>query len=366
VRSSSESRVGRIPNPLNRGAVVDPSNRQVPQVDDDGQLQLDDFLDELVDGKTPGVVTLLGKAPQIMSGRLSTVDVAVLAAMCSDTEIPEEHPDGSPIVVRTSIKRLAKAVYGYHGGQQTKYVRHALVRLLWTMFTVPGMDHAGRATENGGVMGVRCLGGVEWFGQDLHLAAAAAGQQSISEMARTVDRVDADAPLNIVLEPWLVGVLRRNQAARVDLALLQLMGRGLAARVWMFLEAERYETVIDPETDSKYGRTYIDLAPPAMATLGLDGQKHKPAARRDLRKALLRILSLDPGYRRAEVIRTGPAGAGGRYRVVVERWDDATRRRREHFPQAMSGKTRRATRRAADEQAAQIADARRHLRKKAS
>jgi len=363
VRSSSESRVGRIPNPLNRGAVVDPSNRQVPQVDDDGQLQLDDFLDELVDGKTPGVVTLLGKAPQIMSGRLSTVDVAVLAAMCADLDIPEEHPEGSPIVARTSIKRLAKGVYGYHGGQQTKYVRHSLVRLMWTMFTVPGMDHAGRATD-GGVMGVRCLGGVEWFGQDLHIAAA--GQPSISEIARTVDRVDPDAPLNVVIEPWLVGVLRRNQAARIDLALLQLMGRGLAARVWMFLEAERYESVIDNQTDGKYGRTYIDLAPPAMATLGLDGQKHKPAARRDLRKALQRILSLDPGYRRAEVVRTGPSGAGGRYRLVVERWDDATRRRRQHFPQAMSGQTRRATRKAADEQAAQIVEARRQLRQRAS
>jgi len=356
----SESRIGRLPHPLNRGAIVDPSNRQVPKILDGGQLEmdgLDDLLSNLANGgEAPGVVTLLGKTPQMMTGRLSTTDVAVLAALCANLEIPDDHPEGAPLATRSSIKRLARATYGYHGGEQHRVVRHALVRLLWTMFTIPGMDRAGRVKENGGTLGLRCLGGVEWYGQDLHVAAAA--DQSITDMAATVDRVDPDAPLDIVIEPWLVGILRRNQAARLDLALLQLMGRGLAARVWMFLEAERYERVVDPHEDGgTYGRSWVDLAPPAMATFGLDRQKHVSGARRDLRNACARILGIDPGYRRLEVVQMGR----GRYRLIVERWEDAVRRRRLHFPQDMSGATRRATRRDADEQATQARKARRAL-----
>lgn len=347
------SRNGRLPHAVKRGALIDPTERYVRAVEADGQLSLvegpgltnrfDTSVARAVQAGEEGIVTLLGRSPQLATGRFALRDVAVLSAILQELhhDLPEP---GRFATVKTSIGELTAQVFGKNvGGAQYAEIKESLLRLLWTQFTIPGLDLQGNRSEDGHLIGVRCLGGVRWFGRDLAVGFSA----DPSEVGRAVANLPNYDTLEIVVEPWLAGCLRNQQAARIDLGYLQLLGRGLSGRLWLYLEGENYRRCADAG-DGEFGATYIDLAAPAMATLGLSGYKQRAAALRDLRNACGRITYLDAGYRRVQVVSVGR----GRFRLIAERYTDARSRRSELRVDQLTAQERNDLRKQADAEVA--------------
>ncbi len=103
----------------------------------------------------------------------------------------------------------------------------------------------------------------------------------------------------MTLAPWVAQAVRAGHFTWLNLATLRQLG-GIAARLWIYLEAETYK-----QTAHGLASTWIGLGRPALATLGADRyQRSRTLAERSggrprgssrLTRAMRRSRSSAPG-----------------------------------------------------------------------
>lgn len=224
------------------------------------------------------------------SRRLSMRDLAVLAHVTQRLSAA-----GDPWAA-TSLYEMGVAVYGRSpGGEERRGLHESLDRLYEVSITMPGLD-ATREHQLVKVIGqrrARLIQQIDIEGEQLRLRLVDG-----KELSQAFGRLKGSQQVRIEVANWYARQVRANGWTGLDLEMFRRLGVGLAARVWSYIEAERYDAkTVELEA------TYIGLGAPALAALDLAGYTRPRAARAKLVQAGERIVATDARYTRIETIR---------------------------------------------------------------
>lgn len=227
--------------------------------------------------------TLLGRDPTRASRRLSVPDLAALAKLCA--LLPARGCS-----VKTSWGELANSIYEQSGGKQSRLVHESLDRISDCKLTMYGYNF-GTGQYGGISSGVALIQGY-WWQPELRRRGLTLRQET--------GAAKGTGPLEVTLAEWLATQVRAGYTTWLDLDLLRKLGRGLAARLWAYLESlgtTGQDPALKPcHTHEHCVQGSLGLGQPALATLSLDGYGRHIDARRALARAAERIVDLDPAW----------------------------------------------------------------------
>jgi hypothetical protein len=207
--------------------------------------------------------------------RLATRDLAVFAYLTDRYLWPPPQSDAEP--AQFTLYGLGQAIYGREpAGDDRRALRHSLERL-WRAEIVFGYQQDAPATSWRRLI-VQIDSEMDRLAKEDFLAEG-----------RQLGRLRGST-FAVTLAPWVAQAVRAGHFTWLNLQTLRQLG-GIAARLWVYLEAETYRS-------SAHGlaSTWIGLGRPALATLGAD-RYHRPRdARRALARAAARIVKVDAHY----------------------------------------------------------------------
>jgi len=282
-------RVGRIETNLLRAPVWDVS------------------ANPMIDSAPITALSLLGVDEHVTASRRLTMrDLATLAAASKMLAA------GSPPEAPTTLYQLAQAIYGIDGGRQRARVLDSLDRLVEVSLDLPGYDVTrGRIVGNlAGRSKANLLEAVFVESDDFTLVYDAkweAGRFGTTGQ-RKVRGTSAERGLlhsatlrgrpnvRVRFASWYADQIRAGYCTYLDLAMFRRLGIGLAARLWAFLEAERYEA-----KGGGVETTVIGLGPKALGALNLAGYKRPRDAIGAVRQAASKIRTADVRYGLIEI-----------------------------------------------------------------
>ncbi len=169
-----------------------------------------------------------------------------------------------------------------------KRIRASILRLMTTLVTVEGYDARRRERRDDA--------------RDRIATTSAPILQLVSEL----ERVGPDprktgalrgSTFSVQLAPWLRDQLAAGGYTYLDFAILRRLD-GLAKRLWVYLEAERFRAVGDGRQATSFG-----LGRPALATIGAGNYERLRAARAAINRAGRAIVNADSRYEAVSVER---------------------------------------------------------------
>jgi hypothetical protein len=234
---------------------------------------------------------LLGQGVVGANRRLSMLDLRVWAALCTQLheQLPHIEPEAPELrdlavrTVETTGYQLAERVFAEDGGHEYRKLRAALVRLAATRACV-------RVVERDPELAAELVreGYVSLVG-DIWLATTRLNLRS----AREWGALKGSTSLKVEIGHWPAQQIVAGRCTWLDLDLLRMLGSGLAARLWVALEAwSRWpQRSLDGREECAIG-----LGQPALESLGVGGYKRARAARAALDRAGAHIVVIDPAY----------------------------------------------------------------------
>lgn len=231
------------------------------------------------------------------NGRLRiTPDLDVLAWLGEQWTTAEEGRRDKDGFVWLTAWELASALYGTSkppgwdaGGEEYRQIHAALSRLRSIQVTIGDWDaQLGQVVSGAQTFSSFVL---EWTNDDR--LAEARGDAAIIGGLR-------GKTLKVRLPNWLTASLDAGAFTYLRWEQLRKLRR-TAKRVWVYLEAEQ----LTPEGTKDRLATSIDLAQPALDTLGVGGYARHIDARRALKRAAKRIMKVDRSWESIEVWRRG-------------------------------------------------------------
>lgn len=245
------------------------------------------------------------------SRRLSMRDLAVLAAGT------ERLVDGNPPEAPTTLHNLGAAVYGREPqGKDRRDLVASLDRLVEITLEIPGFDVTrNRIVGNlAGKSKANLLEAVFVESDTLELVIDRDGRREVTD-PRAVGRLRGTANVRIRFAWWYAEQIRAGNVTYLDLALFRRLRSGLAARLWAYLEGERYEQKGGARESKSIG-----LGEPLLAALDLLSYGRENGRERDrwpkLRAACAKVVAADPRY---ETLELRPGVAARRDLYVVRR-----------------------------------------------
>lgn len=242
--------------------------------------------------------SLLGAGVVGASRKLSMLDLRVWAALlgqlgeqlraspAGDLEHPRER------TVQTTGYQLLDAVWGQRGGSQWLRLRGAITRLADTRICVRVIERDPDLAVQQIRDGYLPLLGEVW------LASTRLDLCSPSEWGA----LKATTSLRAEIGRWSAEQVGAADCTWLDLDLLRTLGTGLAARVWVALEA--WARWPQRSFDGRE-ETAIGLGRPALESLGVGGYSRERDARLALARAATTIERVDSAYERLSVERRG-------------------------------------------------------------
>lgn len=233
--------------------------------------------------------------------RLSTRDLGVFAYLTERYLWPPPQSNSDP--ARFTLYNLGQAIYGRTpGGEERRELRRSLERL-WRAEVVFGLGEDAPASS------WRRL--VVQIDSEMDRLA----KEDLLADGRCSGRLRGSS-FEVELASWVTRAVRDGHFTWLNLATLRQLG-GIAARMWVYLEAERYK----PDGDGLEG-TWVGLGRPALATLGADRYQRHRDARRALARAGTEIVRVDRRYAAVKVERRAGGWALVAHRVLErERWE---------------------------------------------
>ena len=228
--------------------------------------------------------------------RLKQLDLMVLAFVLERWWWQSRDGDSSP--AEFTLREVGQAVYGRRpAGHERRLLRGALSRLYEVSIDFVGFDAATRETGArwGRARLVQAIGGPLGELGDFHSLPPAQVLGGLRGSTFAVKLAD-----------WLAEQVRAGNVTYLDFEIMRRLN-GLAQRLWMYLQAERY---------SARHETWVALGPSLYGILGM-GYGREVDARKKLRLAARRIMEADDRYELVEVQRR--AGWGIVARRVVSR-----------------------------------------------
>ena len=186
-------------------------------------------------------------------------------------------------------------------------IRESLMRLMTTLITVEGYD--ARRQER----------------RDEERDRIATTSAPILQLVSELERVGPDprktgalrgSTFSVQLAPWLRDQLAAGGYTYLDFAILRRLD-GLAKRLWVYLEAERFKPAGNGRLATSFG-----LGRPALASIGAGNYTRHRDARTKLRSAGASIAAADARYESVGVERR-PGG----WSLVAVKLDAEQRRR---------------------------------------
>lgn len=224
---------------------------------------------------------LLGPGVVEASRRLSMLDLRVWAALCG--LFYEQRPDDGRTIATTGYQ-LADLVFANDGGNkyvQLKISLHRLFRVIATVRAVEDHPDIDAKTFHQGE--VHLIGAV-W---------SATTELSLREPHQW-GALKGTTSLRIELGTWPAQQVLAGSCTWLDLDMMRALGTGLAARVWVALEA--WARWPQRSLDERTEVCSIGLGEPALNSLGVGGYARRVDARKALVAAGRKIASVDPAY----------------------------------------------------------------------
>ncbi len=233
---------------------------------------------------------LLGAGWVGANRRLSMLDLRVWAALCALLRAQylratgEHDPDIGHVdnrTVRTTGYQLAERVFAADSGEHYRLLRASLRRLGGTTITVRTVEADDTLAAERLAEGYVPLIGEMWF----------ATTRLDLRTPRQWGALKGATSLQVEIGSWTAQQIIAGRCTWLDLDLLRALGNGLAARVWVTLEAwARW-----PQR-SLEGReeTAIGLGRPALQSLGVAHYDRLRDARRALDRAGRNLVAIDP------------------------------------------------------------------------
>lgn len=209
-----------------------------------------------------------------------TPDFDILAWLCRLwKQSPERRADG---VVGFTIYELGKALYGTEpSGEHHRIIRESLRRLKAVEVEFLGVNtiEGGRAAQS----------------LDNIIERLVSDRETVGPSPNRKAGEIRGSTFQIQLAPWLREALLDGKVTYLDFATLRSLD-GVAKRVWIYLEAERYKRLTGGVSEASIG-----LGTPALACLGVDTYSRHRDARRALDRAGQRIVEADSRYESVKV-----------------------------------------------------------------
>ncbi|MDQ3093511.1 MAG: hypothetical protein M3R46_18025 [Actinomycetota bacterium] len=230
--------------------------------------------------------------------RLKQLDLMVLAFVLERWWW--QSPDRDSCPAEFTLRELGQAVYGRRpAGHERRLLRCALARLYEVSIDFVGFDAATRETGArwGRARLIQAIGGALGELGDFHALPPAEVLGGLRGSTFAVE-----------LASWLAEQVRAGNVTYLDFAVMRRLN-GLAQRLWMYLQAERY---------SGRGETWVALGPRMYEILGM-GYGRERDARQNLRLAARRITEADERYELIDVQRRVGWGITARRAASSER-----------------------------------------------
>lgn len=214
--------------------------------------------------------------------RLKQLDLMVLAFVLERWWW--QAPERDSVPAQLTLRELGQAVYGRDpAGHERRLLRAALSRLFDVAIDFVGFDAATRET------------GARW-GRARLIQAIGGPLGELGEFhplppAKVLGGLRGST-FAIELATWLAEQVRAGNVTYLDFEIMRRLN-GLAQRLWIYLQAERY---------GPRGETWVALGPRMYEILGM-GYRREVDARRALRAASVRIMAADERYEAIEVER---------------------------------------------------------------
>lgn len=240
-----------------------------------------------------------------------TPDFDILAWICRLWKhSPDRREDG---VVGFTIYELGKALYGCEpSGEHHRTIRESLRRL-----KAVEVEFLGVNTIDLGKPAAQSLDNI--------IERLVSDRETIGPSPNRKPGEIRGSTFQVQLAPWLREGLLDGKVTYLDFATLRRLD-GVAKRVWIYLEAERYKAA-----GGGVSETSVGLGTPALACLGVDTYARHRDARRALDRAGERIVEADSRYQSVEVVkRLG-------YTLVARRRDAEARKVAEAARGSLSG-----------------------------
>lgn len=211
-----------------------------------------------------------------------TPDFEILAWLCRRWKHSPERRDDR--VVAFTIAELARDLYGQTepGGAGYRSIRRSLRRL-----KAVEIEFLGVNTIDRGKPAAQSL--------DNLIDRLVSDQEDIPNLPRPMPGRIRGSIFQAQLAPWLCEGLLDGNVTYLDFEILRQLD-GVAKRVWIYLEAERYKPA-----GGGVSETSIGLGSPALACLGVDSYSRHRDARRALSQAGERIVEADSRYQSVTV-----------------------------------------------------------------
>lgn len=211
-----------------------------------------------------------------------TPDFEILAWVCQLWKrSPNRREDG---VVGFTLYELGRDLYGRKpSGKDHRTIRQSLRRL-----KAVEVEFLGVNTIDLGKPAAQSL--------DNLIDRLVSDRETIGPKAREVGEIRGST-FQVQLAPWLREGLLDGKVTYLDFSTLRKLD-GVAKRVWIYLEAERYKSV-----GGGVSETSIGLGTPALACLGVDTYSRHRDARRALERAGKRIVEADSRYQSVEIVK---------------------------------------------------------------
>jgi len=253
---------------------------------------------------------LLGPGVVGASRKISMLDLRVWAALCGLLHTQhlsargEQDPDiAHPLArtVETTGYQLAERVCADVGGTQYRALLRSLIRLADTRACVQTVERDPELAAQLVRAGYVPLIGEVW------LATMRLDLRSHREWGA----LKASTSVKVEIGHWTAQQIVAGRCTWLDLDLLRELGSGLAARVWIALEAwARWpQRSMDRREECAIG-----LGAPALQSLGVGNYGRLERARNALNRAGAQLVSVDPAYENVDCERRG-----GGWSLVVRR-----------------------------------------------
>jgi len=235
---------------------------------------------------------LLGAGWVGANRKLSMLDLRVWAALCGMLHSQhlrttgEHDPDLDRVSVRTvetTGYQLAERVFGSKGGDQWRSLRRSLARLRTAEATVRVIEVDPDLAAQRVIEGYVPLTGEMWI----------ATTRLDLRYPREWGALKGTTSLRVEVGRWAAEQIVAGRCKWLDLNLLRALGPGLAARVWVALEA--WSRWPQRSFDGRE-ETAIGLGKPALESLGVGEYARPRRAREALDRAGERIVATDPAY----------------------------------------------------------------------
>lgn len=250
---------------------------------------------------------LLGVVARSQGAELGPLELDVLSWLTARWFELGRHPQG---FLRCTLYELGFDLYGRKpSGKEVRLLRRAIENLAGALITLGGFNaHTGELKPKLASM-VHLVESAVW-GENLEYEVPTRGHAAEIGGLR-------GSTYEIKLATWLVQQLQSKYVTYLDWR-KQRMLDGLAKRLWVYLEAERYKLVGDGREQA-----YIVLGPKAYTALGVHHGRERDR-RSALKRAGTRICEVDDHYEGVLVERTPVNRAA--WRLVVTRVADVERR----------------------------------------